>query len=183
MDLDRHSRIVGWRNREVLAHLALQPLLLGRFLLTATSDPPQVTLVQNLAGTRRLASVINDAAIEGARAGSVDLAANVAALMPSLLNADLATTVTTLQGPILLADYVVTRCVEAVVHGRDLIPPVEPDGEALGVAGEALIAVLTEMHPALVPAAVALPPLLWVDVATGRRKAQDGLAEVVPLVS
>jgi len=43
------------------------------------------------------------------------------------LAADLAKTVTTVQGPILLADYLVTRCVEAVVHGRDLLPAIEAD--------------------------------------------------------
>jgi hypothetical protein len=28
-----------------------------------------------------------------------------------------------MQGPIRLADYLVTRCVEAVVHGCDLVDP------------------------------------------------------------
>ncbi|HEY6316676.1 MAG TPA: maleylpyruvate isomerase N-terminal domain-containing protein [Acidimicrobiia bacterium] len=151
LDLDRPSRIEGWRNREVLAHLASQPLLLRHFLQTATSESPGVTLAENLSGTVQLASVINDAALEGAREERVNLAASVQAATPALLDADLATTVTTFQGPILLADYLVTRCVEAVVHGRDLLPAVEPDADALGITVEALIAVLTQVQTSLVP--------------------------------
>ena len=158
-------------------------MLLGRFLLTATSESPEVTLTENLSGTVQLASVINDAALEGAREGRVNLAVNVQAVLPALLNADLATTVTTVQGQILLADYLVTRCVEAVVHGRDLVPALEPDADALAITVEALIAALTHVQPSLVPEAVALSPLSWVEIATGRRDAPEGLAGVVPLVS
>ena len=183
LDLDRTSRVRGWRNREVLAHLAIQPVLLSRFLLTATSEPPEVTLTENLSGTVGQASVVNDAAVDGARRGRVDLAASVQAVMPSLVRADLGATVTTLQGPILLADYLVTRCVEAVVHGRDLVPALEPDADALAITAEALIAVLAKVQPRLVPEAVALRPLSWVEIATGRQDAPGRLAEVVPVLS
>jgi len=183
LDLDLPSRVEGWRNRDVVAHLAMQPPLLGRFLLTAVSEPPKVTLNENLSGTRRLASVINDAAIGAADEGSLDLAANIEAVTPSLLAADLASTVTTIQGPILLSDYLVTRCLEAVVHGGDLVPSIEADGEALVVAAEALIALLAQTHPNLTPEAGAIAPLPWVEMATGRRQASGPLARVMPLVS
>jgi hypothetical protein len=48
LDLDRPSRVEGWRNREVLAHLYVQPILLGRFLLTASGQRPAAALTENL---------------------------------------------------------------------------------------------------------------------------------------
>ena len=62
IDLELGSRLAGWRNREVLAHLSLQPKLLGRFLATASTEPAQVTLVANLSGTAAFAETIDRAA-------------------------------------------------------------------------------------------------------------------------
>lgn len=183
LDLDRPSRIEGWRNRDVVAHLAVQPLLLRRFLQTAAPEPPPMTLSENLRGTRRLASVIHDAAVAAATAGQLDLAANVETVTPALLGADLARTVTTVQGPILLADYLVTRCVEGVVHGRDLVPAVEPDAEAATISAQALTDLLALTHPTLIRPAAALPPRVWIEVATGRRPAPEPLAAVMPLLA
>jgi hypothetical protein len=183
LDLDRPSRLDGWRNREVVAHLAAQPMLLGRFLQTAGPRPPEMTLTDNLAGTRRLAAVIDDAAATAAAAGQLDLAASVAAVTTAVCEADLAETVTTLQGSIRLVDYLVTRCVESVVHGRDLVPAVEPDAGALGISAEALTTLLEQTEPPLVHVAEALPPLEWVEMATGRRAAPAPLAAMMPLLS
>jgi hypothetical protein len=127
VDPDGPSRIEGWRNGEVIAHLALQPVLLRRFLATASDRSPEVTLSANLAGTRSLSGVIDVAARQGAARGDVGFAQAVDAVLPSLWAADLNATVTTVQGPIRLADYLATRCVEAVVHGGDLVEPVDPD--------------------------------------------------------
>lgn len=183
LELDRRSRVEGWRNREVVAHLAAQPLLLRRFLRTAGPEVPTMTLADNLAGTRRLGPVIDGAAIDGAAAGRLDLDANVATVTPALLSADLTTTVTTIQGSIRLADYLVTRCVEAVVHGRDLVPAVAPDREALEISAQALTDLLERTHRSQVAVATTLPALDWVEIATGRRAAPDALAGLAPLVS
>ena len=121
LDLDRPSRVEGWRNREVLAHLYVQPILLGRFLLTASGQGPAVDLTENLGATRTFAEMIDASAREGAEMGKFDLALPVEAVVPALWAADLGTTITTLQGPIPLVDYLATRCVEAVVHGKDLV--------------------------------------------------------------
>ena len=69
--------------------------------------------------------------------------------VPALANADLAATVVTLQGPIILHDYLVTRCVEAVVHGYDFTGPIEPDTDAQAVACQALHDVLAARRPEL----------------------------------
>src|ERR1700704_3917597 len=68
-DLEAESRVAGWRNREVLAHLTMQPALLARFLGTAADQPPQVDLAQNRAGTRNLAELVDSATRDAASAG------------------------------------------------------------------------------------------------------------------
>ena len=174
MDLDRWSRIPGWRNREVLAHLYVQPLLLGRFLRTAATTSPPLDLTTNLSGTAGYGELIDASAREGAAMGKVDVAASVGRILPELMAAPLEVTIVTVQGPIRLVDYLVTRCVEAVVHGGDLVDPVEPDPDAQAVTAEALIAVLAVTAPGRVAAARRLPSAKWIDAAaTGRGAAPD----------
>src|ERR1700687_329762 len=63
-DLDAASRIAGGRNREVIAHLAMQPTLLVRFLGTAATDTPRVGVAENLSGTANLAELVDAATRE-----------------------------------------------------------------------------------------------------------------------
>jgi hypothetical protein len=182
IDLDRPSRLEGWRNREVVAHLSLQPVLLVRFVAKPSSQAPQVSLESNLAGTRSLAAAI-DAAAREADIDEHTFRDNLLAALPVLAAADLTVTVTTLQGPIRLADYVITRCVEAVVHGCDLIEPIEPDQTALAITAQALLRALDSKHPELVNLARALPLRTWVDAATGRRAPPPGLEAALPVMT
>ncbi|MEX2100280.1 MAG: maleylpyruvate isomerase N-terminal domain-containing protein [Acidimicrobiia bacterium] len=181
LDLDMPSRIAGWRNREVLAHLALQPTLVVRFLATASTQAPEVSLTGNLGGTRSLAGMIDAAARKAADGGQIDFSSGVRAALPVLTEADITRTVTTVQGPILLADYLVTRCIEAVVHGQDFIAAVEPDSEALEISARALTALLAERDATLLPRVEQLSHTTWINVATGREPAPPGLAGVLPL--
>lgn len=48
-------------------------------------------------------------------------------VLPTLSATDLSDPVTIMQGPIALLDYLRTRCIEAVVHGCDLVPPIRSD--------------------------------------------------------
>jgi hypothetical protein len=182
LDLEAPSRIAGWRNREVVAHLATQPALLARFLRTVSDSPPQVTLQNNLAGTASLAEMIDTSARDAAEE-ELAFAARLQRAKAAIEAADLSTTVTTIQGPIALEDYLRTRCVEAVVHGGDLAPPVVPDGEALEVAASTLVSVLAARQSDLVAAAEALPPLEWLDQATGRRRPSGVFDGVLPLMT
>ena len=109
--------MAGWRNREVVAHLCLQPTLLRKFIATAPTQHAVVTVAASLAGTHSLARLVDASAREAAEAGRVDFAKAVDEAVPALRAADLSATVVTMQGPIRLADYLVTRCVETVVHG------------------------------------------------------------------
>ncbi|HEV2370313.1 MAG TPA: maleylpyruvate isomerase N-terminal domain-containing protein [Acidimicrobiales bacterium] len=181
LELEAESRISGWRNREVVAHLALQPTLLARFLKTASVDRPEVTLAANLAGTAALSEIINTAARK-ATEPDLDFVARMTRVLPTLSAADLRDTITTMQGPIGLLDYLRTRCVEAVVHGRDLSPPVSPDEEALEIAAAALLDALQARRPDLVREARSLGALVWLDQATGRAQPSPPLVEVLPVM-
>lgn len=183
LDLDAPSRISGWRNREVVAHLTVQPGLLVHFLASASTDDPTMTLAANLTGTHTRADFIDAAVREASDQGKLNFAAAVDGALARLRAADLRATIVTLQGPIVLADYLVTRCVEAVVHGGDLVPPVEPDPTAQAIVADALLAALVNGAPDLVDEARAMPRALWIDVATGRETCDGPLAGVVPVMS
>ena len=58
LDLSIPTRVAGWTNREVLAHLAAQPLLLTRFLAGAAPPAAEVTLAVNLSETGALAEAL-----------------------------------------------------------------------------------------------------------------------------
>jgi uncharacterized protein (TIGR03083 family) len=142
IDLAAASRCNGWTNREVLAHLYVQPHLVKKFLGTASVRQAEVQLSENLAGTKSFSGLINESARKGATLNKVDLRRPLAAVRDVVLAAPLDATITTLQGKISVSDYLVTRCVEAVVHGSDLSPRVTPDPVAEAITSEALLDVL-----------------------------------------
>ena len=183
IDLETPSRVAGWRNREVIAHLCLQPTLLRKFIATAPRQHAVVTVAASLAGTHSLARLVDASAREAAGAGRVDFAKAVDEAVPALRAADLSATVVTMQGPIRLADYLVTRCVEAVVHGCDLVDPVRPDRVAQAITAGALLEALAARAPHLVREARQLPLPVWIDVATGRQPVLGSLAAAVPVMT
>ena len=183
IDLSAACRCNGWTNREVFAHLYVQPYLVEKFLCTASVRPPEVQLSENLAGTKSFSELIDNSARKGATLNKVDLRRPLAAVRDIVLAAPLDATITTLQGRISVSDYLVTRCVEAVVHGSDLAPPVAPDPAAEAITSEALLDVLELSAPELVAEAQALRPEQWIDLATGRAKATGSLAEAMPVMA
>jgi mycothiol maleylpyruvate isomerase-like protein len=183
IDLEVPSRVGGWRNRDVVAHLCLQPTLLRRFIMTASAQPATVGVAANLAGTHVLAELIDTSAREAAKRGTVDFARAAHDALPPLRAADLCATIVTMQGPIRLVDYLTTRCVEAVVHGSDLVDPVNPDRTAQAITARALLEVLAARAPHLVHEARQLSLPVWIDVATGRRPALGDLAAAVPVMT
>jgi Mycothiol maleylpyruvate isomerase N-terminal domain len=183
IELSAPSRIDGWRNREVLAHLYVQPRLLARFLQSASDVEPEVGATENLAGTRTFKDLIDSSAREGAVLDKFDLGVPLAEARTLVLGADLDSTIGTLQGSISVSDYLITRCVEAVVHGGDLVDPVVPDEAAQSITSAALSRVLSVTAPELVAAASALPIEEWIDVATGRIAASGPLAAATPVMA
>jgi uncharacterized protein (TIGR03083 family) len=182
IDLSAPSRVAGWRNREVLAHLYAQPYLLLRFLESASHAEPAVRAIENLAGTTTYRELIDASAREGARRNKFDLRVAVTRARSSVLHADLSATIETLQGSISVADYLRTRCVEAVVHGGDLVDPVAPDPEAQSITSTVLFELLGTVTPDVAAEARALPVAGWIDVATGRSVASGPLAAATPVM-
>jgi Mycothiol maleylpyruvate isomerase N-terminal domain len=150
-------------------------------LQTASGESPTVSLAANLAGTAEFRDLI-DAAARAVDDVNLDLSAGVDAVAAPLARADLSCTVTTLQGPIRLSDYLQTRCVEAVVHARDFIEPVRIDPDALAIAAHALSAVVERDHPGSLAFVRAMPELTWVEVAAGRAAPPDELRRVAPVL-
>jgi len=183
LDLAAPSRVAGWRNREVLAHLYAQPSLLLRFLESASEAEPAVRAAENLAGTKGYRELIDASAREGAARDKFDLRLPVERARTAVLTAHLGATIETLQGSITVGDYLVTRCVEAVVHGGDLVDPVAPDPMAQAIAATALLELLAAVAPDLAAEARALPAAVWIDVATGRSLASGPLAAATPVMT
>ena len=74
IDLSAASRVAGWTNRAVLAHLYVQPHLVARFLHSEPSDTATLGLAENLSATRSYGALIDAAAREGAALNKVELA-------------------------------------------------------------------------------------------------------------
>jgi hypothetical protein len=183
IDLIDLSAASGWTNREVLAHLYVQPHLVARFLRTENADEAALGVTENLSGTRSFSELIDASAREGASLNKVELRGPLEGVRPFVLVANLEATITTLQGSISVSDYLVTRCVEAVVHGGDLVPPVAPDPIAQAITSNALLDTLCVSAPEMVAEAASLPIEQWIDLATGRSRATGRLAEILPIMA
>jgi hypothetical protein len=140
-------------------------------------------VTENLSETRSFSVLIDASARKGASLNKVELRGPVDAERRLVLAANLEATITTLQGSMSVSDYLVTRCVEAVVHGGDLVPPVVPDPVAQAITSEVLLDTLAAVAPGLVADARALPVEKWIDCATGRSRATGRLAEVLPVMA
>jgi len=103
-------------------------------------------------------------------------------------------------GDLRLTDYLVTRVIEAVVHGLDLPEPVAPDKAALRLTAQALADTIAARHPGrtvelrVPPYAavqcvagpvhtrgtpgnvVEIDPVAWVELAAGRSAWADEVA-------
>jgi hypothetical protein len=154
----------------------------ARFLRTESADSAVMGVTENLSGTRSYSKLIDGSAREGAALHKVDLRGPLDAVRSLVLAAHLDATITTLKGPISVSDYLITRCVEAVVHSSDLVPPVAPDLVAQGITSKALLDTLSVLAPKLVTETRALPVGRWIDLATGRTRATGPLAEVLPVM-
>lgn len=187
-DLAALSAVAGWSVRDVLAHLSLSARRLADAVGDTTRDKPL-----EIAGYA-----------EGLAAAAEAIATQPATLPGDprpLLEAETARAIAVLsdarevtvvmpRGPLRIADAVVTRTIELVVHGLDL--GIEPDRGALGVTARALAGVFATRHPGravelrVAPfaavqvlegtvhrrgtptAVVSCEPLAWVRLATGR---------------
>ena len=67
IELSAASRCSGWTNREVLAHLYVQPHLVAKFLRSESADTAVLGITENLSGTRSFSELIDTSAREEPR--------------------------------------------------------------------------------------------------------------------
>ncbi len=93
---------------------------------------------------------------------------------------DPARVIPTRLAPMRFDDFLVTRCVEGVVHGLDLSPSVDPDALALRLATRALLAALVAKAPGHT-VEVRVPPIFAVQCVEGPRHTRGTPPNVVEL--
>jgi len=162
-DFDRPTRLGDWRVSALVAHLAgnLGYLLEG-LAAPAPADGPAAQVrpaapgdlvhVDDLAGRSRIAALAEKRAAGCPPAELRDRLRNALEATTCALDAELDRVVVIEErGPILLSDYLVTRCTEGVVHGLDLAAAtgvsVEPEPRALRAVVRLLADRLVERAP------------------------------------
>jgi len=137
-----------WVDESRGARASLRPAPPGGAILRSEStDAAALGLTENLSGTRFYSELIDAIAREGAALNKVELRDPLDAVRPLV----------PLQGSISVSDYLITRCVEAVVHGSDLVSPVVSDPSAQAITSQALLDTLSVVAPDLAAEARALP--------------------------
>lgn len=157
-----------WSVRDLHAHLTATTAGLAR-LAGPTAPTPATGQVTGVAGIAAWAAALPALAADvdaEARAGAADLAAAVTAARGALQGVDPERVVRQRTGNHRLADAVLFRLVEAVVHGLDL--GVAPDRGALRLVVRALAQVLAAQVPGH-SVEVRVPPYTVVQCVPGPR--------------
>lgn len=147
----RPTRLGEWRVAELVAHLSSTLDAVPRALDRAAPERPEADLTAYLLAMRNVAPAVARRATDNARdVAPADLrhrlAETLAAADESLRDADLSRLVAARLGAVPLGDFLVTRCVEGVVHGLDL-GGVEPDATALKVVVRTFALLLEHVAP------------------------------------
>lgn len=203
------TRLGTWKVAELVAHLAAN--VEATTVALAKPAPPkvEVDLIGYLSAMRSVAPAVADRAAEQA-AGHTPaelrerLAVAVANTSDAIRDVDLDRVVLMRLGAVRLGDFLVSRCVEGVIHGLDLGAAtgaeVTPDRAALDVVVKAFAALLAHVAPGRsvevrIPGHVAVqcvegprhtrgtPPnvvecaaVAFAEVASGRRSWDDAVA-------
>lgn len=202
----RPTALPGWRVTELVAHLAMCASSPARWLLEpaplkAVTDAANYVLCLGGAAddvdlrTRERAGTKSPSVLRAEVREAVDELAAVVAVT------DPARVIPTRLAPMRFDEFLITRCVEGVVHGLDLDPIVDPDPLALRITTKVLLAALVTKAPGhtvevRVPPIAAVQcvegprhtrgtpsnvveadPLTWVRLATGRLRWADAVAD------
>ena len=205
-DLARPTRLDGWTVRELVAHLGIVLEWVPKYLDAPVPDGEPIALTGWVAGTRTVAGTIDTVVREHAAdafsgppsavAAGFDAAAD--ALLASLgtpAAADPDRRIAMRFAPMLLADFLVTRLVETVVHADDLADALgrgdlPHDARAVEAVTGLFSAVVAERAPG--EDAARPDALTWIRLATGRLAWSDAhdvpgregsrLGELLPLM-
>jgi uncharacterized protein (TIGR03083 family) len=163
----------GWTVSDLETHLALTARGLGRIAakpVTGAADGGGVA-----AWASRLPDLADDLD-EQARGERLGLAEQLPALAEALPGRDPEQVVEQLTGRHRLADAVLFRLVEAVVHGLDV--QIDPDPRALRVVTKALAQALADRHPGR-SVELRVPPYAAVQCVAGPRHTRGTPPNVV----
>ncbi len=154
------TRLAGWRVAELVAHLAACADALRRRLAESASDAtpvgkPELDVAHYLLAAPAAAPVVFEREVAAAEATPGELRDRLAAAVRDqravLESTDPDYVVRTRFGAMRFADFVVTRCVEGVVHGFDLAVAVDielvPDPGALRITARTLLTALAAKAP------------------------------------
>lgn len=181
-DPAQQTRLPGWRVAELAAHLTTGVLRVTKVLAAPAPPGGEVDLVGWAAAVPSLASVADAAAREAVGQG-LDFDAAVAATAGPLADTPANRVVPVPVGAMTWSDFLVTRCVEAVVHGLDLPEPVSPDRDALRIVVRVLADVLAATAPGR-SVEVRVPPYAAVQCVAGPRHTRGtppGVVEADPV--
>jgi uncharacterized protein (TIGR03083 family) len=183
------SGLPGWRVAELVAHLAMCAGSPARWLTAPVPERAQATAADYLLCLAATASSVDERTRSLAlgktpaqlREGVHDA---VSSLRDVVTHTDPARVIPTRLAPMRFDDFLVTRCVEGVVHGLDLAPfvsvSVEPDAGALRIATRALLAALVAKAPGHT-VEVRVPPIAAVQCVEGPRHTRGTPSNVVEL--
>jgi len=198
------TRLPGWRLAELVEHLTMCAGALPFRLAEPAPSKVEIDLAHYLLAVPTAAAIISLREQESARASEpatqkLRLRAAVTDLEESLstVASDIDRVVPTRFGAIRVTDFIVTRCIEGVVHGFDLAAAVPvtdlvPEGATLKIATRALLGALATKAPGrsvevrvppvaaiqcvegprhtrgTPPNVVEMNPVVWIELATGR---------------
>ncbi len=205
------TRLPGWRVAELVAHLAAcanaVPLRLAE---PAPAIGGPLSLAAYLTAIPSASGVIAQREVDAAEGQTPqqlrgNLAVALTSLAAALAEANADRVVNTRFGPLRLDDFVVTRCVEGVVHGLDLAQAAGAvtvsDPDALRITTRALLDTMAEKAPGrsvelrvppiaavqcvegprhtrgTPPNVVETDPNTWIELATGRSRWVDAVAD------
>jgi uncharacterized protein (TIGR03083 family) len=203
---DVPTGLPGWRVGELVAHLSMCAGSPARWLTEPIPERAEVSVAEYLLCLTAAAPSVDERTRSLAAGKSpaelrVQVHEAVLSLREVVASTDPARVIPTRLAPMRFDDFLVTRCVEGVVHGLDLDPFVEPDAGALRVATRALLAALVAKAPGHTvevrvppiaavqcvegprhtrgtpPNVVELDPLTWVRLATGRLPWTEAIAD------
>lgn len=182
---DEASSLPGWRVADLVAHLSMCASSPARWLAEPTPARAEATVAEYLLCLTAAAPDVNERTHALAAGQSpTGLRAGVRLAVDSLRDVALATdparVIPTRLAPMRFDDFLVTRCVEGVVHGLDLSPVVEPDAGALRLATRALLAALVAKAPGHT-VEVRVPPIAAVQCVEGPRHTRGTPSNVVEL--
>jgi uncharacterized protein (TIGR03083 family) len=173
LDPDGPTDCAGWTVADLETHLALTARRLGAIAAQPVDGAPDGGGIEQWA---RSLPGLADVADEQARGERLALGEQLPPLAEALAGREPDQVVEQLTGRHRLADAVLFRLVEGVVHGLDVA--IEPDPGALRVVSKAMAQALADRHPGR-SVELRVPPYAAVQCVTGPRHTRGTPPNVV----